>query len=341
MIRRYRTDPRSSIALRAAAVLLALVGALPAIAQENAATEPSRALEDVLVTGLQPGPGLWRVTDGEHELWILGTLDPLPKKLAWRSPQVEALLAKSDAVIAPPQARFSIGTFRGLLLLPTWLRVRRNPDNQTLKDILTPDVYARWAALRQRYAASDDALDRLRPVVAVRELYERAIAKADLDRDDIVWNQVRAMARAHRIPVTTVDVAGSVEDPKASLKQWAALPPGTEAGCFAATLDRLERDLSLMRVRANLWSVGDVEALRGVVDVEPELACRQVLDSVTSLREPVSRLRKQLEEAWSGAITAALATNRSTVAVLPITQLLQPDGVVRRLREHGYVVTEP
>lgn len=35
-------------------------------------------LDEVLVTGEQPGPGLWRVSANGNELWILGTLDPLP-----------------------------------------------------------------------------------------------------------------------------------------------------------------------------------------------------------------------------------------------------------------------
>ena len=42
------------------------------------------ALEEVLVTGQQPGPGLWKVTrPGDphgHVLWILGNYSPLPKK---------------------------------------------------------------------------------------------------------------------------------------------------------------------------------------------------------------------------------------------------------------------
>ena len=32
----------------------------------------AEAVEEVLVTGEQPGPALWKVTSGEHVLWILG-----------------------------------------------------------------------------------------------------------------------------------------------------------------------------------------------------------------------------------------------------------------------------
>ena len=43
----------------------------------------------ILVTGQQPGPGLWKVTHPsaghDHVLWILGSYGPLPRKMQWRS----------------------------------------------------------------------------------------------------------------------------------------------------------------------------------------------------------------------------------------------------------------
>jgi len=46
-------------------------------------------LETVLVTGVQPGPGMWKVSKGEHVLWVLGTLAPLPKHISWQSHDVQ------------------------------------------------------------------------------------------------------------------------------------------------------------------------------------------------------------------------------------------------------------
>ena len=46
-------------------------------------TEPP--LEEILVVGEQPGPAMWRVSKGDHTLWIFATLEPLPKDMVWRS----------------------------------------------------------------------------------------------------------------------------------------------------------------------------------------------------------------------------------------------------------------
>jgi hypothetical protein len=38
----------------------------------SATTPPDQAVvEEVLVTGERPGPGMWRVSKGNHDLWVL------------------------------------------------------------------------------------------------------------------------------------------------------------------------------------------------------------------------------------------------------------------------------
>ena len=62
----------------------------PAEQAEQAEQAEAVAAEDViaetiLVAGQRPGPGLWKVSKGDHVLWVFGTYSPLPKKMEWRS----------------------------------------------------------------------------------------------------------------------------------------------------------------------------------------------------------------------------------------------------------------
>ena len=104
-----------------------------------------RDMEAVVVSGAQPGPGLWKVYSGEHTLYILGTLSPLPTRMEWRSQQVASVLDEAGVVLGPPG--ISIGTGMGMLrsltLLPSALRATNNPDGETLEDVLPTDVYTR------------------------------------------------------------------------------------------------------------------------------------------------------------------------------------------------------
>src|SRR5947199_10394258 len=71
--------------LRAAAgCALLLAGAAAARAQEPGATADAGATgaeTEIVVEGRHEGPGMWRVRQGDHTLWVLGPILTLPKKM--------------------------------------------------------------------------------------------------------------------------------------------------------------------------------------------------------------------------------------------------------------------
>src|SRR3546814_9201667 len=81
-------------------------------------------MDAVVVSGVLPGPRMWRVSKGDNDLYILGTLSPLPKRMEWMSREVEDTIARSQAVIAPPSVAVhsDVGFFRRLALVPALLR---------------------------------------------------------------------------------------------------------------------------------------------------------------------------------------------------------------------------
>src|SRR5262249_28576798 len=124
--------------------------------------------QTILVVGEQPGPGLWKVTRGDHVMWILGTHGPLPVRMVWRSQQVESLIAQSQEVLYPGRVHVGtdIGLLKGLTLLPAMMRASKNPNGATLKDILSPETYAKWLVLRDKYVDDADRVEKLRPYLA-------------------------------------------------------------------------------------------------------------------------------------------------------------------------------
>ena len=59
----------------------------------------------IVISGAQPGPGMWKVSKGDHVLWVLGTLSPLPKSMEWQSRDVEAVFAQAQEVMSAPGCR--------------------------------------------------------------------------------------------------------------------------------------------------------------------------------------------------------------------------------------------
>jgi hypothetical protein len=302
-------------------------------------------LEEVLVTGQQPGPGLWKVTrpsdPGGHVLWIFGNYSPLPKKMKWHSHELERVLATSQQVIAPVSVSASFGPLGGITLLPSLIGARRNPNHERLQDVLPPDLYARWLPLKARYLGNDDDPEDWRPIFAAQELYEAALKQKGLVPYEGVWSQVERLARKAKVDVTKPELELKVEKARSAIKEFKKMPL-SDVECFARTIQRLESDLDLMRDRANAWSVGDVQRLRELAPVERASACVGVLlDSSLMQERGYGDVLDRAKTVWVAAAEAALARNASTVAVLSVDEILKPDGYVAQLRARGYLVDDP
>lgn len=321
---------------------LALV-ALPALSQD--APAPARdstppVLDTVQVTARPSGPALWKVSNGDRVLWILGAIEPLPKKMPWPSQAVEAAIASSQEVLGPSQAEIGINQF--LWNLPAFLRARKLPDGQRLGDVLPADLYARWSVLKTQYAGSNTRIERRRPRFAAKELYESAVERLGMTLDHDTWKTVRKIARKHRVPITTNDFTIVIDDPHDDLvTEFNNAPVEVDLPCLEATMERIETDAHGMQLRAEAWSVGDIDWIRRLPHVDQDAACRAAYSNLPGMREPQHERETRLLNDWINAAQTALGKNRSTFALRPVSDLLNPDGVLALLRAKGYIVEEP
>jgi hypothetical protein len=96
-----------------------------------------------------------------------------------------------------------------------------------------------------------------------------------------------------------------------------------------------------MRQRANTWSVGDIDALRAAHFPDDRVACFDALFSVPRLHSQLAQAEAQLTDTWLAATDDALNKNSSSFAVLPIGEVLAPNGWLAKLRAKGYAVRGP
>jgi hypothetical protein len=300
-------------------------------------------LDTVLVSGVQPGPGLWRVRSGEHSLWVLGSLTPLPRRLQWTSTDVEAKVRQSTVVLAPPAVRFDagVGRVRGLFLLPSLLAARRNPGDATLADVLPGGLYERWQPLRQHYLPRARDIERWRPLFAAQRLFEVAVERSGLRFRPVTWPVVERTAKRLDITIVNTTVEVRIEAPRTAIREFAR-EPLDDVRCFELTIDRLEADLAAMRERANAWSVGDLDTLRALPFVDQAPACIEaVLNASVIADRGYDDLPERVRAAWMAAAEAALAEHRTGFAVLPMRHVLAADGYLAALRTRGYLVETP
>lgn len=328
---------------------LGLSLALPAwsqttVADDTAQVQPDESAvetQQVLVTGKRPGPGLWKVSKDDHVMWIFGTYSPLPKKMEWRSREVENIVAKSQEYLPAPAVSAQVG-WNALAALPFLIGAKNNPDGQTLKNVLPPDVYTRWLPLRKKYFNDDDGIERERPVFVAEELYWRALFAAGLGNDREVRETIDTIVKKSKIKVTPSLANVEIKEPGKALKEFKKSAMDDTA-CFAKTLTQLESDIDAMRVRANAWAIGDLAVIEGLDYADRKGACDAAFFSSPVLnRQPeLKTMRERARQAWLASVEKALAANSSTFGILELKDLLDPQGPLAELRAKGYTVEPP
>jgi hypothetical protein len=323
--------------------LLACLLAAPAWAQtETPADGAAPVAESILVVGQRPGPGLWKISKGEHVLWVFGSYSPLPRNMEWRSQQVESILAQSQEYLTPPTASANVGFFQSLTLLPHAIGFKKNPDGAQLKDLLPDDVYARWQLLKKKYIGEDDGIERERPIFVADELFRKGLEQAGLSAGYDVRKAIEKIVKKNKIKTTGSDVELAVDNPAQLLKDFKKSPLD-DVACFSKTLDRLETDIEAMRVRANAWAKGDLETIQKLSYADRESACHAaIVNSAFIKQQPGLRsVEERVQDAWLASAEKSLAANASTFAILPLRDILAPNGFVSALRAKGYQVDAP
>ncbi len=326
-------------------VALMLLASGSAMAQD-AAPAPAGSvanLDAVVVSGIQPGPGLWKVTKGDHVMWVLGTLSPLPERMQWKTDEIDDVIAHSQEVLTAPAfgLKAKTGFFGKLFLLPSLIGARKNPDGKSLQEEVSPEDYARWTRLKQQYIGSDRSIEDWRPMFAAFELYEKAIKRNGLNSSGGVKDTVRDLARKHNVKVTATRYQMEIEEPRAAVKMFKSASM-EDRPCFTQTLDTVEHGLGQVTARANAWAVGDIDALRSLPMKDGREACIQAITGASFAEKlGFKDVEQHVRQLWFESVDRALSSNAQTFALLPMDEVLSANGYLAQLKARGYTVQSP
>jgi uncharacterized protein YbaP (TraB family) len=305
-----------------------------------AAEEGELVPQTILVSGSRPGPGLWKVSKGDHVMWVFGSYAPVPFKMEWRSREVEKVIAQSQEYLKPPRSSVGVG-FGAIVALPFMIGFNKNPEGAELKDLLPAEVYARWQPLRQKYFGDDSGIERQRPSFVAAQLSDRALKQAGLSTGGEIAKTIDQIVGKHNLKVVDPTVHVMIKDPGKAVRDFKKAPMD-DVPCLAKTIELLETELDIMRTRANAWAVGELDGIRKL-DYGDRAACHQAFTSSSVARNQpeLQTLNERALASWVAAAEQALETNTSTFAMVHIREILAPKGVIATLQAKGYTVEPP
>jgi uncharacterized protein YbaP (TraB family) len=292
---------------------------------------PPARLDEIVVTGERTGPGMWHIRHNAADIWLLGSLSPLPRGITWRSRQVERVLASTSQVLV--QKPFEIGIPRILWVLLTERSLVLETHGKRLKDALPPDLYGRFAALRMQYADDPEKWEHYRPIIAVALLQQAAFHKAGLSMRMDLGASVRLLAKNAHVRVEEVKVAGAGD----MLDTLKTIPPATENLCVDASLVVTETALPRLIARAQAWVDGNIERLQSLPVPTEVDACRDALEGGHGTLDIIALMRRS----WLASIEKSLQGSGTTLAVVNWDLLLDPGGLLDELRAAGYQIEAP
>lgn len=280
---------------------------------------------EVTVTAERPGPRLWRISNGDHAVWILGTQTPVPRDMRWRSAEVERVIAGANEVLDAYSVSLSIA---GLEL----------PTPEPLKRVLSRKQYARWTDMRDRYIDPHIRTEKMLPTAAALYLQSGAYEHVGLTSTDDIWRTIHGLARLHNVPVRSQAYTVRPES-QIQVSRREARRSGVQF--LMETMDRLDTELAMSGQRANAWADGDLDELRRLAPSDESYAASFARSWPFLARTEVDRIIAQEDTRLAAVLESALRRNRSTFAALPVYLLMKPNGPLSILAAASYQVDQP
>ncbi|PJK10061.1 TraB/GumN family protein [Lysobacteraceae bacterium NML08-0793] len=304
----------------------------------------SQLIDSVVVSGRVQGPGLWKVSRGDHVMWVLGLVSPIPHNIQWDSIEVEARMSRAQEWLLSPSLSYSPrgGVIGGLFLLPQANRLRKNPDGKTLQQVLSPEDAARWQRLQQRYLADKPEVNELRPYFAGEALYRAVLRHNGLGRSGVVGETLERLRKQKRLKTLAPVVEQKFSGRQVLRQASAAATRVDDRACLRRYMDWAEREVPRSKQIANAWALGDIDALRNAGRNAGDWeVCRNVIASTLDSSLSIRAAEAEAENRWLAAAEAAIARNTSTFATLPMHQITSANGLLARLKARGYEVEAP
>jgi hypothetical protein len=287
----------------------------------------------VLVMGAQPGPGLWKVTSGENVLWILGEVSPIPRRVQWKSQKFDKLLRTSQELLLDLSGYWRASANE----MTAYHQAEKLPRGTVLRDVISPELHGRVKPIARKFGAF--ALDELRPFSATNRLVVSAMRTLGL-KGFSARHVAEELADKHGVRTTYF---AAPEPPfEQRLESWKL---DSNAACLERVVDTLEDGGTGVSRLANAWSVGDIDAMRRLVPAfsfsRDGLRADECAAAMRGGEQQARDYNIGRMKGWLNEAERALRDNQSTMAVVLMSELFEPDGYLSELRARGYEVIEP
>ncbi|MDV3254418.1 MAG: TraB/GumN family protein [Lysobacter sp.] len=306
-----------------ALVVLLLVSHSASAATGRAAdqTPTSEAESAALSTPahVPPVPLMWRVSDGDNAIYLLGSFHLLKQDDYPVSADIDQAFAAASRVVfeVAPEQLDAPDTGEMFLAAAGY------DDGRTLSDVLSPKLYEKLRRLLARQGSAIAQVDGYEPWFVNLSLLLGLAQSLEFRPDQGLDRYLIERAKAAGKPT------GGLETLKDQLDALDATPLQEQTVGLREFLDRPQEMPGLLAELHQAWRDGDVEELDGLTRV----------DMREKTPETYRLLNVERNDRWIPALRAMLdGDDEDVMVVVGALHLLGDDGVVEKLQAAGYQV---
>jgi uncharacterized protein YbaP (TraB family) len=283
--------------------------------------------ETLVVNANARGPAVWKLRRGGGEVWILGTIGPMPEGLEWNRDSLKPFIAGARQLLLPPAPDVN-------MVDAAWFYVwhgdlLRQPRGQTLEASLPEPLRARFATVRSLVGKDADRYATDIPLVAAMRLQRDFLSSRALSRSE-PRETVERMARRAGVRISRMGEFDLMPTVRAVL----ALPHERQRPCLEQAVDDTQRQARDAAAAADAWADGDIAR------VKQHYAETRLLECVARTSQQAGAVEALSVDLMVKGLDAALKAPGKSIAVISIGPLLRKDGVLDRLIALGVTVED-
>lgn len=262
---------------------------------------------------------VWRVSDGQSELFIGGTIHvlsqqdyPLPEEFEQAYQQADIVVLETDlAAMAQSDTQQQL------------MQKVMYPEGASLQDDLSPDTYRQLSDYVASTGLSMQAFDRFRPPIIVITLTMaelKRLGMADTGVDN--YFNARAADEGKRLE--------GLETVQQQIELIATMGKGQEDEMILSTLKELHELPKMMGQLKAAWRSGDMLELERI--------------AILPMRDEFPGLYRSMlverNKSWIPQLQAMLETPEKELVLVGALHLAAAEGVIEMLKKHGYNVQQ-
>lgn len=196
-------------------------------------------------------------------------------------------------------------------------------DGRTLDQVVSKGLFDRVMATAAPAGIPRAALERMKPWMAAMSLTAPALRRAGFDPAQGVDRHYYNRARASGMAIEALETVAY------QLERFDGMPMPLQEQMLATVLDDLDTQIDQVRVIADAWARGDVEAIEHLL-----------LEAFRGSPEIHARLLTERNRSWVPTVESCLEREKPCFIVVGAAHLVGPDSLVAMLRDRGYEVVQ-